>query len=617
MGLLASTRKYDGTASITTTGIDTTGAKLIVIIAHSYNATLASLAPTDSKGNTWTGLNTYNNASANIFYERIYYCINPTVGAGHTFSGTIGSGWLAFDVLAFSDAVSAADTQNGAAIESASTTFQPGTVTPSANSLFVASLHTSSTGAVSIGSGFTIGQQGDTTFSHTGAAYKIGSASAENPTWTLAASDNPRLGALAAFTLNVPNITTTSLPNAVSGVPYSAFVNVTGGSGSITHSLDSGALPPGFSYNSSTGEISGTSSTLGTHNFVAKATDVLSAFDTQALSITVVEAPSTKWSRGNFVPRGGLVAWWDALVAPAGNSAPDLSLNGNNLAEATNPPTLVSNAVNGNPWFYFDGTNDILSGAAVDLTAKHVFIVAALDRASFVGDEGIFGDSGLAFRFLEGNGASTTKFKNNGEILTYKKNGVSFALTDMQAPINNVLSILELTTAGTPTFDGPAILGANADTLTKWKGPIAEILVFNRALAAFEQHAVYAYLAMKYFMWQQTAAGKDVWPFQPDWNFPNPTDKTVLASRSVSGAFKAREKGTAKDAFELSFLTREPEEVDAVKAFWNSKYPGTSFVYRDDGYLPARETEVRFISLVGRQRNGYRDIDYSFQIEEV
>jgi len=84
--LLASA-KINGATGGTTAGINTTGAKLIVIHAG-YAATITI---SDSKGNTWTPA-TAAGLSPNA---QFFYCNNPTVGTGHTFTiagaGTVSS----------------------------------------------------------------------------------------------------------------------------------------------------------------------------------------------------------------------------------------------------------------------------------------------------------------------------------------------------------------------------------------------------------------------------------------------------------------------------------------------------------------------------------------------
>src|SRR5712692_1737273 len=53
-------------------------------------------------------------------------------------------------------------------------------------------------------------------------------------------------------------ISTASLPNGSVGTPYDQILAVTGGTGALTWSIPSGALPAGLSLNAATGEITGT-----------------------------------------------------------------------------------------------------------------------------------------------------------------------------------------------------------------------------------------------------------------------------------------------------------------------------------------------------------------------
>jgi len=71
---------------------------------------------------------------------------------------------------------------------------------------------------------------------------------------------------------------------AFKNVAYSDGVSA---SNSPTYSVFSGSLPPGISLNSSTGAITGTPTTLGTYNFVIRATNA-SGFVSASLSIQVI-----------------------------------------------------------------------------------------------------------------------------------------------------------------------------------------------------------------------------------------------------------------------------------------------------------------------------------------
>lgn len=185
----------------TSSAVNTTGANLIVIsAAHFPNGHAQTVS--DSKGNTWTALTDY---SIHIGISvRLYYCYNPTVGSGHTFtiSGTNSYGSL--NVAAFSNvATSPLDQSNGATNSSASS-LSTGSITPSqANSIVIAGFGADNGGtSISINSGFTIAASNDYSAggSEAGAiAYKIvTSASAINPQWSIASSA-PIAAAIANF----------------------------------------------------------------------------------------------------------------------------------------------------------------------------------------------------------------------------------------------------------------------------------------------------------------------------------------------------------------------------------------------------------------------------------
>lgn len=102
-----------GTNATTTSSVNTTGAKLIVIAVASY-AVSAVPVITDTYSNTWTSI--INTASVAAGRASLFYCLNPTVGAGHTFTATRTGGYQNLAVLAFSGAkaTSVTDQSNGA-----------------------------------------------------------------------------------------------------------------------------------------------------------------------------------------------------------------------------------------------------------------------------------------------------------------------------------------------------------------------------------------------------------------------------------------------------------------------------------------------------------------------
>jgi len=84
-------------------------------------------------------------------------------------------------------------------------------------------------------------------------------------------------------------INTVALPSVGANKSYNETLSVSGGSGSYTWSVDSGALPLDVTLNSSSGVISGYPARPGTYNFTVKCEDSANSanFDTQALSIGV------------------------------------------------------------------------------------------------------------------------------------------------------------------------------------------------------------------------------------------------------------------------------------------------------------------------------------------
>jgi hypothetical protein len=100
-----------------------------------------------------------------------------------------------------------------------------------------------------------------------------------------------------------PTITTTSVPDATSGDPYSTTLSATGGTTPYTWSISSGSLPSGLTMSSSTGAITGTTSKTGTFSFTAKVTDSTSKTGTAPLSLNVSSQNSGGFDGPAELPR--------------------------------------------------------------------------------------------------------------------------------------------------------------------------------------------------------------------------------------------------------------------------------------------------------------------------
>jgi hypothetical protein len=83
-----------------------------------------------------------------------------------------------------------------------------------------------------------------------------------------------------------PSITTTSLPNAIVGVPYSLQLQATGGFGALAWSI-SGSLPDGLGMDGA-GLISGALTTTGVPaNFTVQVVDQAQRTDTRNFTLTL------------------------------------------------------------------------------------------------------------------------------------------------------------------------------------------------------------------------------------------------------------------------------------------------------------------------------------------
>jgi hypothetical protein len=191
-----------GDTSIVT--IDTTGADLLVASGNYFTSSGAGTL-TDGYSNTWTALTPRDTGGGVGGTNQMYYCLNPVVGSGHSFTWARPSifGSLAVSAYHGVKLTSAFDLENGASSASA-TTLQPGSITPSEdNEVLVTSLLNIGTFSTpSIDSGFTIrayASGGGSYFDVAIADLIQSSAGAANPTWTSTASSQRMAAEIASF----------------------------------------------------------------------------------------------------------------------------------------------------------------------------------------------------------------------------------------------------------------------------------------------------------------------------------------------------------------------------------------------------------------------------------
>lgn len=91
----------------------------------------------------------------------------------------------------------------------------------------------------------------------------------------------------ALYRQRAPTIQTTALPAGDLGVPYTAQLTATGGTGTYTWSVIDGSLPDGLTLSAS-GLVSGTPTAKGSASFTVRVADDAFAVHTRGFTIVVV-----------------------------------------------------------------------------------------------------------------------------------------------------------------------------------------------------------------------------------------------------------------------------------------------------------------------------------------
>ena len=205
------------------------------------------------------------------------------------------------------------------------------------------------------------------------------------------------------------------------------------------------------------------------------------------------------WVRGDIGletdTAGRLTAWRDR------------SGRGNDLVQVTpsQQPLVVPAAANGLPAVRFDGIDDELPFTTrLDATIRTVFAVVWEDEDAAVLGRTLLGDATTADFY---GGApnwwsysppyvSTSAYIVNGQTWV---NGV--AVNGRFTPRPKLPSVLcvEATAGVTASLLGGGFVS------NRWQGHVAELVVYDRPLSAFERKSVEDYLALRYVTYQPTA----------------------------------------------------------------------------------------------------------------
>jgi len=228
------------------------------------------------------------------------------------------------------------------------------------------------------------------------------------------------------------------------------------------------------------------------------------------------ETTPTPSNISNSIPNEGLTFW---LKGDAGIKTDDhgrvsqwndQSPNGNNVYQTTikNRPMFVSDGFHGKPVIQFNGSNYLCTNQVVTNGQDYsVFVVSALGNEDGVGPfyNGNSSNSGWGFcriRGLDSYGIldGGTDVLHFGPIQNSQEVQLLSATRGSGTTMFYSLGVLSGTSNATlsnPT--GVAYVGSlSASDSGQFKGPLAEIIVYDRKLNDEERRQVEAYLAAKY-----------------------------------------------------------------------------------------------------------------------
>jgi hypothetical protein len=136
---------------------------------------------------------------------------------------------------------------------------------------------------------------------------------------------------------------TCGVGKATVGMAYTAQLTVNGGAAPFTYSIISGSLPPGLTFNASTGAITGTPTTAGTYSITTKVVDKNGSTDTTTCTIVVQPSPITLNCGPCSASKAMVGTPYSATMTVSGGTGPYTY----SIVSGTLPPGLTLNASTG------------------------------------------------------------------------------------------------------------------------------------------------------------------------------------------------------------------------------------------------------------------------------
>lgn len=306
-----------------------------------------------------------------------------------------------------------------------------------------------------------------------------------------------------------------------------------------------------------------------------------------------------KWRNLGIVPTSGML-FWNTYVSgeSAAGAAYDQSGNSRDIVVSGTNPVLQENIINGNPAWYFDGTNTSPMKSIGALTIKHLFILGGHDGAAFNLNRGLV--TGVTSGDLLISNSSGTNWFDFTSIgigsASYYKSGTNYANTAAPAPMNK-LELMEVVASGGITPDGVQV-GQQRDLAGRiWKGWFADMIGFDRVLTGSDLRRVYLYYNLRYAVHKAAASAislyfptKDLLPLQinnryhampVDWN--QVTEETEYEDRNKDFN-QFSDNPPRRWEYQYDALTKD--QVTVHRVFNDTARRSTPFKFKDnDGYV--------------------------------
>ncbi|MES2569494.1 MAG: chitobiase/beta-hexosaminidase C-terminal domain-containing protein, partial [Verrucomicrobiota bacterium] len=217
-------------------------------------------------------------------------------------------------------------------------------------------------------------------------------------------------------------------------------------------------------------------------------------------------------TNGNSMPVAGMKLWLmgdGAWETPVGYWH-DYSGNGNHAWQnALNAykPTLVQNAVNGKPAVHFDAAaaqSLNLPNLMAQASAGEVFVVVKADNITSNNGLWTFNGGGNGEFYMHSNGTIYSSFGSNAQkpLGSASQNVTGFRVYQISSQAGLWQSWIDgvpfyRSQSNTVLFSGAPVLGRNSEGFY-FRGDIAELVIYDRALTDAERKSAIAYLDQKY-----------------------------------------------------------------------------------------------------------------------